>query len=573
LTKCFRSVLIIILDIKEILAMSKVGRNAPCPCGSGKKYKKCHGNFQQQVHPAGLPAELWAELDQKRKEMEALRMQREKQQGLGRQIVSHVHHGYRFVAVGAKLHWQKEQRWKTFHVFLSDHFLSWVGSKWVAVEKGKPTAERHTIIKWLEQFGADLAKFGKSEGGVRTGPMTGAIQAYLNLAYNIYLIGHNTLSQGDAVVRSYVKRLKSARSDDFIGAVFETYAAAALLKSGFELEFENERDGSASHVEFVATCPRTGKKFSVEVKARDWASVSSYDGTRRLRVASKLNQALAKQAQHPRLVFIEVNVPDIIRTYELTGWPEVALQEIRQNEQKPDVNQKSAYVIITNHAFHSNLDAINAGAQVLVTGFNIPDFGPDVQFDGYRAVLEMRKRHVEMFSLLRSMETHYEIPASFDGEMADLAFVGDALPRLRFGNMYLVPDKNGTEVAGRFYDATVDEASKLVYGVFELADGQHVIATVPLSEAELAGYRRHPETFFGEVRRPSRRCSTFVEFCDFFYEVYQKTDRDRLLQFMSGARDYGQLEGLTQKELAITYAERCAWQAFRQGSKKETKLG
>jgi preprotein translocase subunit SecA len=21
----------------------KVGRNAPCPCGSGKKYKRCHG--------------------------------------------------------------------------------------------------------------------------------------------------------------------------------------------------------------------------------------------------------------------------------------------------------------------------------------------------------------------------------------------------------------------------------------------------------------------------------------------------------------------------------------------------
>jgi preprotein translocase subunit SecA len=23
--------------------MPKVGRNEPCPCGSGKKYKKCHG--------------------------------------------------------------------------------------------------------------------------------------------------------------------------------------------------------------------------------------------------------------------------------------------------------------------------------------------------------------------------------------------------------------------------------------------------------------------------------------------------------------------------------------------------
>jgi preprotein translocase subunit SecA len=24
----------------------KVGRNAPCPCGSGKKYKHCHGRLQ-----------------------------------------------------------------------------------------------------------------------------------------------------------------------------------------------------------------------------------------------------------------------------------------------------------------------------------------------------------------------------------------------------------------------------------------------------------------------------------------------------------------------------------------------
>jgi preprotein translocase subunit SecA len=23
----------------------KVGRNEPCPCGSGKKYKHCHGAF------------------------------------------------------------------------------------------------------------------------------------------------------------------------------------------------------------------------------------------------------------------------------------------------------------------------------------------------------------------------------------------------------------------------------------------------------------------------------------------------------------------------------------------------
>jgi uncharacterized protein YecA (UPF0149 family) len=28
---------------KTIMAEKKVGRNEPCPCGSGKKYKKCCG--------------------------------------------------------------------------------------------------------------------------------------------------------------------------------------------------------------------------------------------------------------------------------------------------------------------------------------------------------------------------------------------------------------------------------------------------------------------------------------------------------------------------------------------------
>jgi len=30
--------------------VAKVGRNDPCPCGSGKKYKKCHG-LTDDLHP------------------------------------------------------------------------------------------------------------------------------------------------------------------------------------------------------------------------------------------------------------------------------------------------------------------------------------------------------------------------------------------------------------------------------------------------------------------------------------------------------------------------------------------
>ena len=32
--------------------MKKVGANDPCPCGSGKKFKRCHRDKRQIQHPA-----------------------------------------------------------------------------------------------------------------------------------------------------------------------------------------------------------------------------------------------------------------------------------------------------------------------------------------------------------------------------------------------------------------------------------------------------------------------------------------------------------------------------------------
>jgi preprotein translocase subunit SecA len=31
---------------QKVVEQPKIGRNDPCPCGSGKKYKNCHGQFQ-----------------------------------------------------------------------------------------------------------------------------------------------------------------------------------------------------------------------------------------------------------------------------------------------------------------------------------------------------------------------------------------------------------------------------------------------------------------------------------------------------------------------------------------------
>jgi uncharacterized protein YecA (UPF0149 family) len=32
-----------VVEQRVLSEADKVGRNDPCPCGSGKKYKRCHG--------------------------------------------------------------------------------------------------------------------------------------------------------------------------------------------------------------------------------------------------------------------------------------------------------------------------------------------------------------------------------------------------------------------------------------------------------------------------------------------------------------------------------------------------
>ncbi len=64
----------------------KVGRNQPCPCGSGKKYKKCHGSFT--VAPPPQPSVSKSFVEQTVQRHEAAERIRQNQQGFGRPVVS-----------------------------------------------------------------------------------------------------------------------------------------------------------------------------------------------------------------------------------------------------------------------------------------------------------------------------------------------------------------------------------------------------------------------------------------------------------------------------------------------------
>ena len=555
--------------------MAKTGRNQPCPCGSSKKYKHCHGSFGAGApESGGLTPNFDDGLARTVRQAEADRKQREKQQGYGRPIISGEVAGHRLVAVGNTAY--ASRRWKTFHDFLREYLIARLGADWFKAERARPQDQWHPIVRWYDQAVADIRRNGTKVGEIYRSSMTGAQRAFLNLAYNLYLIAHHAEPKdAKALLATFIERLRSERADDFIGKLFETYAAAAFLKAGFQLTYEDETDEGTSHVEFVATYPKTGKKFSVEVKSRNRAAAEDgpVDDIKRLRVASKMNRALGKKGDYTRVVMIEVNIPDVIKDQALDGWPKAALAQIRHAEKCPAPNgseKPSAYVIVTNHAFHNNLEAVDVGTQTLAAGCHIPDFGPDVPFNRLKAVLESEQRHQEIFALMDSMRDHYEIPTTFNGENPELAFQPETdVPLLRLGEWYAVPGPDGREIPGRLMDAIVDENKKTVMGTYQTASG-HFMVTCPLTDAEFVAWKRHPETFFGEVRQHSgSKAENWLELAKFLHETYQHTPCDKLLEWSKDAPDYeDHLCKLSQQDLAIVYCERIAL-AAEAGNKVE----
>src|ERR1051326_7928495 len=131
----------------------KIGPNDKCPCGSGRKFKKCHGTIDLRL-PSLLAKKATEQkiLEHGRRIFEAHKaqeLQRQKQQGLGRPIISTEFNGYRFIAVGNKMWWG---RWKTFTDFLSDYIKKTLGETWGNGELKKPVRDRHPILQWYDRL-------------------------------------------------------------------------------------------------------------------------------------------------------------------------------------------------------------------------------------------------------------------------------------------------------------------------------------------------------------------------------------------------------------------------------------
>ncbi len=523
----------------------KIGRNDPCYCGSGKKFKQCHGGVQHTL-PALLARDKFEKdiVEQGQRHFEKYKvkeLQRQKQQGLGRPIISTEFKGYRFIAIGDKLHYGK---WKSFPDFLANYIKNTLGEEWGNAEIAKPLAERHPILQWYDKICHLQKLHSKKPGAIFSTPLTGAVSAYNRLAYNLYLIAHN----GEDIETKLINRLKN--NDNFQGAFFEVQVAAWLIKAGFELEFEDESDRASKHCEFTATFIETGEKYSVEAKSREIETTKSS----RAKVGSKLYGALEKKADHKRLIFINLNKP--LHTQEAAGIAMDRADRIIKQSEGLEINGKpapEAYVCVTNMNDQYVLDTASLATMVSFRGYKIHDFMGD-EFPSLRDAARAREKHWPMFQLLKSIEEHREIPQTFEGELPSEAFSSGQPPRIQIGQYYVVPGPDGKEVKAKITEAIVTD-DKAFCAFYDPATDNAWTGTFDMTPEELADYAKHPDTYFGVYRKQSRRADTAMEMFDFFVDGYRETPKERLIEMLPNYPDQSCLHDMSQPELVELLAE------------------
>ncbi len=325
----------------------KVGRNDPCPCKSGKKYKKCCLLLEQSSSAYSVPTEVI----KKFQEHQRNEIKREKLYGKVRPIIHNNFKGYKFVAAGDRLHWSKEDKCRTVPDFLMSYIRTELGGDWGNAELKKPLEERHQILQWYHRTCLFQQAQQSGPDGIYDAVPNGSFSAYLCLAYDLYVLRHHQLLQQDIIRRLKLK-------DQFQGARYELFAVATCIRAGFDVQFENEKDRSSKHPEFIATHKETGQVVSVEAKSKHRKGTLGFPGQRkvdeeiRLRLGGLINDAIQKATQYPLVIFVDVNIPPSVAVQMEVQPPNALSRVLDQIKKTNDGKDKFNLIIFTNHPHH-----------------------------------------------------------------------------------------------------------------------------------------------------------------------------------------------------------------------------
>jgi hypothetical protein len=535
----------------DILMGDKIGRNQPCPCGSGLKYKRCHGSYTNESAAASpfFPDYMQHALERHRADERI----REAQQGLGRPIIGFKSGDHQIVAVRNTVYFS--DKWKAFPDFLADYMKQKIGGEWGNSEIAKPLSERHPILQWYDSYCRYQHDTIKTRGELVTVEVTGVVACYLGLAYSLYLLDHNVELQA-----RLIKRLKDPAN--FQGAFYELIVANILIRAGFELTLEDETDPASKHCEFAGLSRRTGKKYWVEAKMRAVAGVlgktlndGGPDRNPISRLIPHLNDALAKPAADERLIFIDLNAEPVFGADHKPTWHDPAIQRLERYEAKELAVGVKAYVFVTNVGFHRRLTELPAFAAAPF-GLGMPDFNRP---GTYRVseIYRRKQKHIDAHHIGSAFLEYAKFPSTFDGSLPSEAF-GAPSSRVKIGESYFFNNVGEKGTVGTVTSASVHESERTAYIAIISADGTAQILSQPMSDGELADYKAHPDAYFGKIIPVSRRVEDRYQLFEWLMEANKGLTRQALLERLSSAPNLGALSELSDVDLLAEYCEALA---------------
>lgn len=524
----------------------KIGRNARCPCGSGKKFKHCHGSLGTQYPPEPL------EIGRLSRNLAAQERIRQAQQGLGKPVISAIWNDRQFVAVGNRLHHSKT--WKTFIDFLGDYIKSKLGAEWGNAEIAKPLANRHPLMQWYDALCHLQRRYITRPGQVASTPVTGVVACYFSVAYGLYLLDHNVELQD-----RLIQRLKNP--GNFQGAYYELQVASAFLLAGFTLALEDETDPNQKHCEFNAKSPITGKIYWVEAKMRAVVGElgrTSSDGTNSSNPLSsfirQLNSALAKQADCERMIFLDLNA-DMAADVNDDNRPtfiEAANKRIDKYEKHELPRGEKAYLFVTNLNFHKKLEQL---AQLVAwpVGLGIPDFNRAGNYRLSDRYMQEQK-HADALRVAEGLSKLLKWPTTFDGSLPSVGLLGERAP-VQIGESYNFEGAGpgGKDLVGTVTRALMMEKEKCVMVAVHCVDGKSYLLKEPVGDAQITDYKAHPDAYFGEIVRPQREAKTPKDMFEFFMHAYGEMPREKLLQHLRGR--VPEAEAMQTDHLRAIYCE------------------
>lgn len=333
----------------------KIGRNLSCPCGSGKKYKKCHMDLDK------IPSEVFQHFEKIKKRELSLR-----EIGIYINYVNPILFNDKKVwALGNKVYARSNPN-ETFHDFIQFILKETLGNDWITEQLQLPVNDQHFLIrcffefdKWRDEL---LRKHKDVKINVYEGTPNGWVKTMLTLAFDIA-----TLKHASNLPDFLIQRLRVPR--EYQGVRYEIMVAAIVARLGFTIEWLDLKDIAEPHCEFIATHTQSGTKIAIEAKSRHRAGVlhmpgasdklSNYKGD----VQGLLNKAYKKKeyGQMPFIIFIDVNAPfKHSEDFKNIPWIKDVLKKAKETEPISKENpSKYNALYFTNFSYHyqSNTEA------------------------------------------------------------------------------------------------------------------------------------------------------------------------------------------------------------------------